>query len=210
MTIEPPGATVNPATLARRLPAAGHRLSHPTAGAYARPVSDEQAAAGMPIRKRGETTGPPCCPLPPGVPPLDAGARREAAAADAALVAVARALADPVRLRMLALMASAGPCCEPPDAVADAGLQRPGVCVCELQGLFGLAQSTVSHHLRVLREAGLVKESRRGKWTFYRVDREAARAALAALARQLGVEGPATPPADAAAAGGGGDPAALT
>ena len=55
-----------------------------------------------------------------------------------------------------------------------------GICVCEFQERFGLAQSKTSYHLRVLKEAGLVTEETRGKWSFYSVDDEAAAAALAA------------------------------
>ena len=47
-----------------------------------------------------------------------------------------------------------------------------GICVCEFQEQFGLAQSKTSYHLRVLQDAGLVGEETRGKWTFYSVDAE--------------------------------------
>ncbi len=50
----------------------------------------------------------------------------------------------------------------------------------------GLAQSKASYHLRVLREAGLVREERRGKWSFYTLDAESARGLLAELAARLG------------------------
>jgi len=122
-----------------------------------------------------------CCPLPPGVAPLalatpaaDAGARE--------LAAAGKALSDPIRLRMLALMTEATRCRRP-----GADEPPPGVCVCELQDLYGLAQSKVSYHLRVLREAGLVNETRRGRWSFYSVDTEAAERALTEFARRLGV-----------------------
>ena len=61
------------------------------------------------------------------------------------------------------------------------------MCVCELQSLQGLAQSRISYHLKVLREAGLVREQRRGKWTFYAVDEETAAEFSAAVRRQLGL-----------------------
>ncbi|HEX5493168.1 MAG TPA: metalloregulator ArsR/SmtB family transcription factor [Mycobacteriales bacterium] len=69
------------------------------------------------------------------------------------LAAVFRALGDPVRLRLVSLIAS-----------------HPGgeVCVCELVGAFDLTQPTISHHLRVLRQAGLVDCERRGTWAYYR------------------------------------------
>lgn len=64
------------------------------------------------------------------------------------------ALADPVRLRLLSIIASQ------PDS---------GVCVCDLVGPVGRSQPTVSHHLRVLRGAGLIEGERRGTWVWYRV-----------------------------------------
>ncbi|MDQ3569126.1 MAG: metalloregulator ArsR/SmtB family transcription factor [Actinomycetota bacterium] len=62
------------------------------------------------------------------------------------------ALADPVRLRLLSLMAS-----------APAGQ----VCACELVGPVGRSQPTVSHHLKVLTEAGLITGDKRGRWIWY-------------------------------------------
>jgi ArsR family transcriptional regulator, arsenate/arsenite/antimonite-responsive transcriptional repressor len=62
-----------------------------------------------------------------------------------------KALGDPVRLRLLSLIAAA-----------------PGeICVCELTGAFDVTGPTISHHLRVLREAGLVDCERRGTWVYY-------------------------------------------
>lgn len=63
-----------------------------------------------------------------------------------------KALGDPVRLRLLSLITSAG----------------GEVCVCDLTTAFDLTQATISHHLKVLREAGLVDSERRGTWVFYR------------------------------------------
>jgi ArsR family transcriptional regulator len=62
------------------------------------------------------------------------------------------ALADPVRLRLLSLLAAA----------ADGE-----VCVCNFVGPLGKSQSTISHHLKVLSETGLVYGERRGKWVWY-------------------------------------------
>lgn len=62
-----------------------------------------------------------------------------------------KALGDPVRLRLFSMIAS-----------ADAE-----VCVCELTGAFDLKAPTISHHLKVLREAGLVDCERRGTWVYY-------------------------------------------
>jgi ArsR family transcriptional regulator len=65
-----------------------------------------------------------------------------------------KALGDPVRLRMLSLVAS------------HAGGEA---CVCDISPTFDLAQPTISHHLKVLREAGLLESERRGTWVYYRV-----------------------------------------
>ena len=126
-----------------------------------------------------------CCPLPAGVPALPTSAGLDADEAER-LAAAAGALSDPIRLRMLAQMTAAG-CCRGPGAPDSSASQPAGVCVCELQGLYGLAQSKVSYHLKVLREAGLVRETKRGKWGFYAVDEAAARLALAKLGALLGL-----------------------
>ena len=73
---------------------------------------------------------------------------------DASLLADAfQVLADPQRLRLLSLIANC------PDAEA---------CGCDLTQPLGLSQPTVSHHLKVLHDAGLVDRERRGRWVFYR------------------------------------------
>lgn len=64
-----------------------------------------------------------------------------------------KALGDPVRLRLLSMIAS-----------ADGG----EICVCDLSEAFSLTGPTISHHLRILREAGLVHGARRGTWVYYR------------------------------------------
>jgi len=69
------------------------------------------------------------------------------------LVAVAKALADPVRLQVVDVLRR----------------QAGEVCVCDLQSLFDISQPTLSHHLRRLREAGLVGVVRRGQWAYYYV-----------------------------------------
>jgi len=90
---------------------------------------------------------PMCCG--PATPPL--------AAEDAAALADKfKALADPARVAIVNRLAAADE-----------------VCVCDLNAALELAQPTVSHHLRVLREAGLVESSRRGTWAFYRLVPEA-------------------------------------
>ena len=98
-------------------------------------------------------------------PPLSAGpletdeARR--------LAAALRTIADPARLQLLSLIQAQ------PDGEA---------CVCHLTEPLGLSQPTVSHHLKVLRDAGLVERERRGSWAYYRV----IPAPLAALRELLG------------------------
>jgi ArsR family transcriptional regulator, arsenate/arsenite/antimonite-responsive transcriptional repressor len=76
-----------------------------------------------------------------------------------------KALADPVRLRLMSLVAS-----------------REGgeACVCDLNDAFDLSQPTISHHMKVLHEAGLVDRDKRGVWVYYRA-RPQALAALGAL-----------------------------
>jgi len=72
--------------------------------------------------------------------------------AAAGLAQVLKALADPVRLRLVSLI----------------GAHQGGeVCVCELTTAFELTQPTISHHLKVLREAGIIDCERRGTWVFY-------------------------------------------
>jgi len=145
----------------------------------------------MPEHTRAATPAPgqqpaaSCCPLPAGVSPL---AATDGLGADEAerLAAAAKALSDPIRLRMLAQM-TAAQCCRGPGAPDAVEAQPEGVCVCELQSLYGLAQSKVSYHLKVLREAGLVRETKRGKWSFYAVDEAAARADLRRLGGLLGL-----------------------
>lgn len=63
-----------------------------------------------------------------------------------------KALGDPVRLRLLSLIASH---------------EGGEACVCDLTGPFDVSQPTISHHLKVLREAGLVGSERRGTWVYY-------------------------------------------
>jgi ArsR family transcriptional regulator len=86
-----------------------------------------------------------CTPLLSGAPLDDQAAAR--------LAAVLRVLGDPARLRILSLI-QAQPTRE--------------ACVCHLTDTLGLSQPTVSHHLRVLYEAGLLGRERRGNWVYYR------------------------------------------
>jgi ArsR family transcriptional regulator len=143
----------------------------------------EKSRDEMPSRLRPPQPG--CCPLPVGVSPLPVNAGLPSDVA-ARLATAAKALSDPIRLRMLAQM-TAAQCCRGPAADGPAEAGPDGVCVCELQGLYGLAQSKVSYHLKVLREAGLIHETKRGKWSFYAVDEAAARAALEGLSGLFGL-----------------------
>ena len=88
-----------------------------------------------------------CCA--PGAPPIESE--------DAtALASRFKALADPTRVAIVNRLAGAGE-----------------VCVCELVEDFDLSQPTISHHLRLLRQAGLVDAERRGTWAYYRLIPEA-------------------------------------
>jgi ArsR family transcriptional regulator len=109
------------------------------------------------------------------------------------LVALGRALSDPIRVRMLGLMAAVTAegrgCCDLPErgVPADIGsTEDPGICVCEFEDYFEMGQSKVSYHVRKLKEAGLVREEKRGKWSFYSLNRENARALLDEAADHLG------------------------
>ena len=79
--------------------------------------------------------------------------------------ALLKALADPHRLTMLATLAAA----------------EDEVCVCDFTDAMPLNQPTVSHHLRILREAGLVTCERRGTWVYYQLAPNAARRARAGI-----------------------------
>jgi ArsR family transcriptional regulator, arsenate/arsenite/antimonite-responsive transcriptional repressor len=88
------------------------------------------------------------CAIPLVREPIDASAAT-------GLAQLFKALADPVRLRLVSLI----------------GAHRGGeVCVCELTDAFDLTQPTISHHLKVLREAGIIGSERRGTWVYYRLE----------------------------------------
>ena len=84
---------------------------------------------------------------------------REPLAADQAerLVPLLKALADPVRLRLVSIVAAS---------------EGGEACVCDLNDAFDLSQPTISHHLKVLHEAGLLDRSKRGVWVYYAIRRE--------------------------------------
>jgi ArsR family transcriptional regulator len=96
--------------------------------------------------KQKRPVGEPCCE-PVAYPEIE---RAEAER----MARVAKALGDPIRMQLVdVLQKHAGQ-----------------VCVCELVPLFDLSQPTVSHHLKVLREAGIVGSERRGLWAYYYVE----------------------------------------
>jgi ArsR family transcriptional regulator len=99
-----------------------------------------------------------CCSLPPSL--------RLASAEAEQLAAMFKALGHPVRLQMVELLSRYG----------------GQVCVCDVENQFDLSQPTISHHLKILREAGLVAAEQRGLWVYYFVQ-------PAALAQLRGVLG---------------------
>jgi ArsR family transcriptional regulator len=102
------------------------------------------------------------------------------------LVALGRVLSDPIRVRMLGMMAEGRSCCDLPDLGVPADNENPGICVCEFEDYFRMGQSKVSYHVRKLKEAGLVYEEKRGKWSFYSLNRKAVRQLLGETAEHLG------------------------
>jgi ArsR family transcriptional regulator len=105
-----------------------------------------------------------CSPVTGGILTEDAAER---------LAHVFKALSDPTRVRLLSLIAA-----------ADDG----EACICDLTEPVGLSQPTVSHHMKLLVDAGLIHREQRGKWAYYRVVQDA----LSALAAVL--SSPAIPP----------------
>jgi ArsR family transcriptional regulator len=101
------------------------------------------------------------------------------------LVALGRALSDPIRVRMLSMMAEGRGCCDFSGSGVPAEEGEEGICVCEFEEVFSMGQSKVSYHMKKLKDAGLVLEERRGKWAFYSIDREAAGALLGEAADRL-------------------------
>ncbi len=101
------------------------------------------------------------------------------------LVALGRALSDPIRVRMLSMMADGRGCCDFSGSGVPADEGDEGICVCEFEEYFGMGQSKISYHMRKLKDAGLVREERRGKWSFYSLDREATGELLGEAADRL-------------------------
>ena len=91
------------------------------------------------------------------------------------VVTVCKALGDPTRLKILELLKSKGrSCC---DLIAR---EERGLCACDIEQAVGLSQAAVSHHMGLLRRAGLIQAEKRGRWMYYSRD-EAAIAGLAQL-----------------------------
>ncbi|MCC6746431.1 MAG: winged helix-turn-helix transcriptional regulator [Deltaproteobacteria bacterium] len=88
----------------------------------------------------------------------------------ARIAGLCKALADPTRVEILELLAHSG---EP-------------LCACHLESHFSLSQPTVSHHLRLLREAGLIRGERAGTWVYYQLERAALAPLLGFLQRLAG------------------------
>ncbi len=105
------------------------------------------------------------------------------------IVLIAKALSDPIRIRMMNLMAEGRGCCGLPPVqsmpLPGSADEPEGICVCEFQEWYNLGQSKVSYHLRILKEAGLVIEEARGKWTFYSINKKTAREAIKLIETQL-------------------------
>lgn len=96
------------------------------------------------------------------------------------LVLVFKALGDPTRLKILDLLRARGrSCC---DLVAR---EERGLCACDIEVAVGLSQSAVSHHMDLLRRAGLVEADKRGRWIFYRRNEAALAAVAEAVARAV-------------------------
>jgi ArsR family transcriptional regulator len=116
-----------------------------------------------------QTIDPACCPQVLAAPLDEAGAER--------LAAALRVLADPARLRLLSIIGAH------PEGEA---------CVCALTEPLGLSQPTVSHHLKVLADAGLVGREQRGRWVYYWVLPEPLELLRGALAAPVGAGMPVT------------------
>lgn len=103
-----------------------------------------------------------CAPLTGGV--LDTAAAER-------LASVFKALADPARVKLVSLIAA-----------ADGG----EACICDLTEPLGLTQPTVSHHMKLLVDSGLVNREQRGKWAYYTVDSEALNRIASAVSTHRG------------------------
>ncbi|HHO55617.1 MAG TPA: ArsR family transcriptional regulator [Trueperaceae bacterium] len=80
------------------------------------------------------------------------------------LSTVFKALSDPARLKILSYLANdtEGPCCPMIDEI----------CACDLESLTKLSQPTVSHHMKILTNSGLTTVTKKGRWKYYKIDKE--------------------------------------
>jgi ArsR family transcriptional regulator, arsenate/arsenite/antimonite-responsive transcriptional repressor len=110
------------------------------------PVSITSMAVDLELApKTKRPAGEPCC-----APVVHPEVNREQAER---IAAIAKALGDPVRLQLVDVLRK----------------HAGKVCVCELVPLFDISQPTLSHHLKILRQAGIVSSERRGLWAYYYV-----------------------------------------
>ena len=90
------------------------------------------------------------------------------------LVSQLKALADPVRLSILEfLLKPVQACC----------VQEKGVCACDFENVLGLSQPTVSHHMKILVQAGFVRPEKRGRWVYYELNPDTFTALQTSLSR---------------------------
>lgn len=111
-----------------------------------------------------------CCSPPRVVRPLRAADQDR-------LVAAFKALADPTRLEIVRLVAA----------------QTGPVCVCDIVDRFDLSQPTISHHLKVLRDGGILRSSKLGIWAFYEIEPDAEALLAEAVGSLLGAAGDVAP-----------------
>lgn len=94
-----------------------------------------------------------------------------------------KALSDATRIEILRMLAQGRRACCGLPAAGDP--PEEGICICEFVKETGLLQSLVSYHMKILKEAGLVREQVRGKWNYYSLDRAAVRDYLDAMSELL-------------------------
>jgi ArsR family transcriptional regulator len=118
-------------------------------------VSPDATAAccppGSPVPLSSDPASPVACCAPLSQGPLSAEQAEQVAP-------LLKALADPVRLRLMSLVASH---------------RSAEACVCDLTDEFDLSQPTISHHLKILHDSGLLDREKRGVWVYYRVRTQA-------------------------------------
>ena len=130
-------------------------------------LTDTSTVVNMTSVRLIQTIEPACCPQVLAAPLDEAQATQ--------LANALRVLADPARLRLLSLIGAN------PNGEA---------CVCDLTEPLGLSQPTVSHHLKVLRDSGLLEREQRGRWAYYRLLPEPIELLRSALAQPQDVPAP--------------------